>query len=179
MIKPTRPHPEHNRTSDTILQTAGTGRRKPIQGFPEPVPAVFSSLRAPHIPAAPCLPSNDVRKRKRNVPHAPHALTITPVTVSDEVHVERTAQGTRIPDARREHDGRNHHRRLLAPRPADGMEHVRRVGAGRPAYGRAPPCRWSVQWQGFCESPCLISSACHVDCAEPYGRMAGRFRDMS
>lgn len=39
--------------------------------------------------------------------------------------------------------------------------------------------RWSVQWQGFCESPCLISSACHVDCAEPYGRMAGRFRDMS
>lgn len=27
--------------------------------------------------------------------------------------------------------------------------------------------------------PCLISSACHVDCAEPYGRMAGRFRDMS
>lgn len=43
----------------------------------------------------------------------------------------------------------------------------------------APPCRWSVQWQGFCESPCLISSACHVDCAEPYGRMAGRFRDMS
>lgn len=29
------------------------------------------------------------------------------------------------------------------------------------------------------ESPCLISSACHVDCAEPYGRMAGRFRDMS
>lgn len=42
-----------------------------------------------------------------------------------------------------------------------------------------PPCRWSVQWQGFCESPCLISSACHVDCAEPYGRMAGRFRDMS
>lgn len=29
------------------------------------------------------------------------------------------------------------------------------------------------------QSPCLISSACHVDCAEPYGRMAGRFRDMS
>lgn len=53
------------------------------------------------------------------------------------------------------------------------------AGTRRPAYGRAPPCRWSVQWQGFCESPCLISSACHVDCAEPYGRMAGRFRDMS
>ena len=180
MIKPTRPHPEHNRTSDTILQTAGTGRWNPYKGFPNlfrpffPPFALLISLRSP------CLPPNDVRKRKRNVPHAPHALTITPVTVSDGVHVERTAQGTRIPDARREHDGRNHHhRRLLAPRPADGMEHVRRRGTRRPAYGRAPPCRWSVQWQGFCESPCLISSACHVDCAEPYGRMAGRFRDMS
>lgn len=181
MIKPARPHPEHNRTSDTILQTAGTGRRKPIQGFPEPVPAVFSSLCAPHIPAA-LMPPVQRRSetKKENRLHTPHALTITPVTVSDVVHVERTAQGTRIPDARREHDGRNHHhRRLLAPRPADGMEHVRRRGTSRPAYGRAPPCRWSVQWQGFCESPCLISSACHVDCAEPYGRMAGRFRDMS
>ena len=78
--------------------------------------------------------------KKENRLHTPHALTITPVTVSDGVHVERTAQGTRIPDARREHDGRNHHhRRLLAPRPADGMEHVRRRGTRRPAYGRNPP----------------------------------------
>ena len=141
MIKPTRPHPEHNRTSDTILQTAGTGRRKPIQGFPEPVPAVFSSLCAPHIPAA-LMPPVQRRSetKKENRLHTPHALTITPVTVSDVVHVERTAQGTRIPDARREHDGRNHHhRRLLAPRPADGMEHVRRRGTRRPAYGRNPP----------------------------------------
>ena len=44
--------------------------------------------------------------KKENRLHTPHALTITPVTVSDVVHVERTAQGTRIPDARREHDGR-------------------------------------------------------------------------
>lgn len=33
--------------------------------------------------------------------------------------------------------------------------------------------------KGSANPPCLISSACHVDCAEPYGRMAGRFRDMS
>ena len=179
MIKPARPHPEHNRTSDTILQTAGTGRRKPIQGFPEPVPAVFSSPLRSSYPCGPHASRPTTFGNEKGKP-APHALTITPVTVSDVVHVERTAQGTRIPDARREHDGRNHHhRRLLAPRPADGMEHVRRVDTCRPAYGRAPPCRWSVQWQGFCESPCLISSACHVDCAEPYGRMAGRFRDMS
>lgn len=140
MIKPTRPHPEHNRTSDTILQTAGTGRRKPIQGFPEPVPAVFSSLCAPHIPAA-LMPPVQRRSetKKENRLHTPHALTITPVTVSDVVHVERTAQGTRIPDARREHDGRNHHhRRLLAPRPADGIPTRTRISAGPPT-----PATWT------------------------------------
>ena len=174
MIKPARPHPEHNRTSDTILQTAGTGRRKPIQGFPEPVPAVFSSLCAPHIPAA-LMPPVQRRSetKKENRLHTPHALTITPVTVSDVVHVERTAQGTRIPDARREHDGRNHHRRLLAPRPADGMEHVRRRGTRRPAYGRNPPYPTRTRisagpltpatWTSG-QSPCPISNACHVDC---------------
>ena len=143
MIKPARPHPEHNRTSDTILQTAGTGRRKPIQGFPEPVPAVFSSLRplvSPYLAVLmPPVQRRSETKKEEPSPHAacPHNH---PVTVSDVVHVERTAQGTRIPDARREHDGRNHHhRRLLAPRPADGIEHVRRRGTRRPAYGRNPP----------------------------------------
>ena len=141
MIKPARPHPEHNRTSDTLLQTAGTGRRKPIQGFPEPVPAVFPPFALLISLRPSCLPSNDVRKRKRKTGSTRHTPSQSPpVTVSDVVHVERTAQGTRIPDARREHDGRNHHhRRLLALRTADGMEHVRRRGTSRPTYGREPP----------------------------------------
>ena len=145
MIKPARPHPEHNRTSDTILQTAGTGSGNPYKGFPNLFRPFFPpfALSYPHILRSLYLPSDDVRERKRKSrPHTPHALTITPVTVSDGVRVERTAQGTRIPDARREHDGRNHHRRLLAPRPADGMEHVRRRGTRRPAYGRNPPYPW-------------------------------------
>ena len=183
MIKPTRPHPNITEHPIPSYRRPEQDDGNPYKGFPNLFRPFFPpfALSYPHILRSLCLPSDDVRERKRKSrPHTPHALTITPVTVSDVVHVERTAQGTRIPDARREHDGRNHHhRRLLAPRPADGMEHVRRRGTRRPAYGRAPPCRWSVQWQGFCESPCLISSACHVDCAEPYGRMAGRFRDMS
>lgn len=64
---------------------------------------------------------------------------------------------------------------VVAARADRRMEEIRHTHGVRrgPVHIRASSSPRSRQ------SPCLISNARHVDCAEPYGRMAGRFRDMS
>lgn len=116
-------------------------------------------------------------------------------------------KGVRV--RRLEHEGGRHRHRLPGwrrcripgrgrhPDPVRPVEARARNHSAR--HGRQWPCRpCPIRHQRSChgvrrgpvhirasssprtrQSPCLISNACHVDCAEPYGRMAGRFRDMS